>query len=1191
MRLKMLEIQGFKSFPDKTKLTFDQGITAVIGPNGSGKSNISDSIRWVLGEQSNKQLRGQKMEDVIFGGTKLRRPLGFAEVTIVMDNTDRALGFDEDEVAVTRRYYRSGESEYKINGASVRLKDVRELFMDTGLGRDGYSMIGQGRIDEIVGSKSDERRVIFEEAAGISRFRYRKAEAERKLERAEENMLRLRDIADELESRVGPLKEQSEKAAEFLEISVEKKDLEIGLWLNTVEKSKEELREHDNKLTIAKAQYEKLERDLANLEASEAINARDIQSIAVQIDAIRRSSSEADERSSQTKSEIAVLENTIMHNNDTVSRLERDIENDLGDADIARGIEEKTAQIEELTRLIGVKQREYDEKCEQLGSLGDNSGDYSQQIEEKNRILNGLSAEISENRVKMITAKESAEELIHRAESFESDREALETNIAAADKELSELERDLAHCEQQIAECRNVTAGFEMKEKSRSGKLDQLRAECDQLRLDVGETERRIKILQDLERSMEGFSYAVKSVSKEAERGSLRGIHGPVSRLIGVPAKYAAAIEVALGAAAQNIIVDSEEDAKRAIAFLKRTNGGRATFLPIGTIRPNLLKENGVENCGGFVGIASELVTYKAEYQNIISSLLGRTAIAEDIDSAAALAKRFSYRFRVVTLDGQVVNAGGSLTGGSLSKNSGVLSRGAQIEKLKSKLGELSGLFEKRSAEVKTLSEEVAKMRADMQAAASELATASEDKIRVEGEIRLLTEQRKTAAAGLQTLERQNSESAARRALYEKAAADAEEEIARIEFRIAEIDKDLKSLSGGRDMLAARREQLAEETGAIKLEIIGYTKDIENCRSSIEQFGAAQSDKAAHADLLRAEIADIADKNAQIEKQIAELRLLEDGLIKANVDARGEIERLSRRREELEKASYQSRAAEREKLDEREKLSGEIARLGERRRVMEEEYNDIVSKLFDEYELTLSAAAEIAVVPDDIPAANKRLAELRRRIRALGSVNVAAIEEYKEVSERYEFMRAQLDDVEKSRRELTRLIGELTDTMKDMFTSQFEIIAKNFTEVFKELFGGGTAELRLTDPENVLETGIDIVAQPPGKNIAIIEQLSGGEKALIAVSIYFAIMKVNPPPFCLLDEVEAALDEVNVDRFAAYLRRMSGGTQFIVITHRRGTMEEADVLYGVTMQEKGVSKLLSINVSQIEKTLESRVEK
>ena len=1190
MRLKMLEIQGFKSFPDKTKLTFNHDITAVIGPNGSGKSNISDAIRWVLGEQSNKQLRGKKMEDVIFSGTKLRKPLGFAEVTITLDNSDRGLDFDSDEVSVTRRYYRSGESEYKINGAGVRLRDVNELFMDTGLGRDGYSMIGQGRIDEIVGTKSDERRDIFEEAAGISRFRHRKLEAQHQLDRAEENMLRLRDIADELESRVGPLKTQSEKAQEFLTISTEKKDLEIGLWLHTIDKSKDDLREHEQKLEIAKAQYEKIGRELATLEAQSEINARDIQSIAVQIDSIRRDSDKTNEQSAQTKSEIAVLDNTVLHNNETIERLRHDIElANSSDEAVNASISDKREQITTIEKTVALKIDELDGKNAQLASLSDDSGDFSQQIEDKNNMLNALSAKISENRVKLVTANDSYDELVRREEQFDSDFKLLTDNAARAKDELEKLNTDLRRCDEQINECRNIVNGFKLKLDKRTEKLNDKRENCDKLKLEVGETEGRIRILNDLERNMEGFSYAVKAVAKQAERGALRGIHGPVSRLITVPNEYATAIEIALGAAAQNIVVSSEEDAKRAISFLKNSNGGRATFLPISSIKPNYLREQGVENCIGFVGIAADLITYDKQYESIVLSLLGRTVIAEDMDSAVALAKRFSYRFRTVTLDGQVVNAGGSLTGGSHAKNAGVLSRASQIEQLTEKLSSLKDKYDTAAAELKSLNEEVSLMNAQINAAAAELQTANEDKIRVEGEIRLFNEQYKTATDALNGLDAQKKSSEQRKALYKSAAEDAKAAIKLAQTQIDDLEQDLQSLTGGRDKLAERRNQLTEQIGALNLEIIGYKKDIENLNDSISQLEASKSDKGEQIKRLQDEIDEIGVKNQKIAKQIEQLRLLEDGLLKNNADAAGEIQKLNEKREQLEKEQYEARVKERDKQSDREKISGEVARLTERKNTMEEEYNTIISKLFDEYELTLSAAQEIAVIPDDIPSANKRLNELKKRIRALGSVNVAAIEEYKEVSERYEFMKGQLDDIEKSKRELTKLITELTETMKTMFTAQFEIIAANFTSVFKELFGGGTAELRLTNPDDVLESGIDIIAQPPGKSIAIIEQLSGGEKALIAMSIYFAIMKVNPPPFCLLDEVEAALDDVNVDLFAKYLRSMSGVTQFIVITHRRGTMEEADVLYGVTMQEKGVSKLLSIDVTQIEQTLKTEV--
>ena len=1190
MRLKSIEIQGFKSFPDKTKLTFEKDITAVIGPNGSGKSNISDSVRWVLGEQSSKSLRGLKMEDVIFGGTAVRKPMGFAEVSLTLDNADRTLDFDGDEVTITRRYFRSGESEYKINGAAVRLKDIHELFMDTGLGRDGYSMIGQGRIDEIVGSKSDERRDIFEEAAGISKYRYRKLDAERKLAHAEENLVRLRDILQELEGRVGPLEEQSKKAQAFLEYSEEKKELEIGLWVRTLQQSTELLREQDYKITLAQAQYDQVTRELTDIEAQSEISLQDSQRITVQMDEVRRQAAKSEEQAAQTNSEIAVLENTILHNGETIARLQRDIADIDSDDQTADG---RIAALQQTVEAVLQQRQQAADGLEQLllqlHALADDSGSYSKQIEEKNRALNELSASVAEQQVVLARAQTSKAEIQTRMTEIDDVLQTLEQTLQQAAQEMQAVTADLTDAQQRITECENVVNGHALMLQTRQQKLQKHKEELERRRLDIDEKRRRAQILEDLEKNMEGFSYAVKAVSKAAKHGTLRGIHGPVSRLIKVPGKYAAAIETALGAAMQNIVVDSENDAKRAISYLKNANAGRATFLPLTAVKGNSLREKGVSDCAGFIGMAAQLITYDPAYEQIVSSLLGRTVVSQDMDTAVETAKKFGYRFRVVTLDGQVVNAGGSLTGGSHAKNAGLLNRAAKIAELRAEAEQMQAALDADMQRYKQDAEDLTKREAQMQAAQSELAVAHEDQIRLQSELRRLTEQHNTTDADLQRLRQQKQEAAKRDTGFDQQVRQAMQQMDAAHQQKNELEQALALLTGGRDQLADKRDALSKQVSDVKLQIIGYDKDVAMHRQSIEQLQASKTDQQARVQNLQAEIDEYAQKNQQLQQKITQLQQMRDGFSSSSEDFEQQMQALNRRRGELEQQVVTLRAREKDLSAEKEKNNGELARLTARRENMEKEYDEIVAKLFDEYELTRSQAEEIGVPVSDEKAASRRLNELKQRIRQLGSVNVAAIEEYKEVSERYTFLRAQIADVQKAKEELYKLIQSLTDKMKTLFVQRFDAISRHFTEVFKELFGGGTAQLKLSDPANVLETGIEIIAQPPGKNISIIEQLSGGEKALIAVAIYFAIMKVNPPPFCLLDEVEAALDEVNVDRFAAYLRRMSHDTQFIIITHRRGTMEEADVLYGVTMQEKGVSKLLSIDVSQIESTLSEHV--
>ncbi|MGN0174527.1 MAG: chromosome segregation protein SMC [Acutalibacteraceae bacterium] len=1190
MRLKSIEIQGFKSFPDKTRLTFDQDITAVIGPNGSGKSNISDAIRWVLGEQSNKQLRGKSMEDVIFTGTAKRKALGFAEVSITMDNTGRELQFDNDNVTVTRRYFRSGESEYKINGNTVRLKDIHELFMDTGLGRDGYSMIGQGRIDEIVGSKSDERRDIFEEAAGISKYRYRRLEAERKLAHSEDNLVRLRDIMAELEVRVKPLKEQSEKAKEFLSVSGEKKQLEIGLWLHSLNKYNEQLKNQDEKITLAKAQYEKLERELTELIAKSDISAIESNKLSAQIDAIRREAAKADEQTSEIKGQIAVLNNNILHNDENIERLQSEIETaNTDDATLEKEISEKQTLIADLEKKSALKTDELNSELENLASVSDDSGDFSEKISEKNTKLNELGEKISECKVELVSAKTAVSEIDNNFDDFDETVKKINDYLEDVKIEMEECNADIDDCDKTIEECSNVISGYKMKFEKRNTKIKELTEEINSKTLDRSEYQRRIKILEELERNLDGFNYAVKQVCKAADRSEIKGIHGPVSRLIEVKSEYSTAIETALGASAQNIVVSNEDVAKKAIHYLKTNNAGRATFLPLTSIKPYSFKDESVKNCLGFVGFADKLVNTKSEYKDIISSLLGRTVITETIDNAVSMAKKYSYKFKIVTLDGQVVNPGGSLTGGSTAKNAGLINRSSQIEQFKTKIDKLNKEIAALSRELDDLNSKSESSNLSFEEKEIKLKQANEDKIRLLGELKLLEEQYNTNKANLDNLKLSKENSSQRTNDLNNKIKLYTENLTKFEIEKEQLEKSIDLLLSNKDKLSGVKSEITDKISAIRYEIVGYNKDIENLKESINQIEQTKNDRAGRITSLNEEISLIQQKKEQEKEEIERLTQISSGFISKSESSEDEIKRLTEKRTQIEQENYASRNIEREKSQDKERLSGELARLTERKDTIEKQYSDIITKLFDEYELTKSQAEEIGFPIDDIPSATKRLNEIKSKIRSLGAVNVSAIEEYKEVSERYEYMLAQITDVEKSAAELKKIISGLTSKMQEMFIEKFTVIAKNFTEVFKELFGGGTAKLQLTNPDDVLESGIDIIAQPPGKNISIIEQLSGGEKALIAVSIYFAIMKVNPPPFCLLDEVEAALDEVNVDKVAAYLRRMSSKTQFIVITHRRGTMEEADVLYGVTMQEKGVSKLLSINVSEIEKTLKTKV--
>ena len=1186
MLLSSIQIQGFKSFADKTVLKFGRGITAVVGPNGSGKSNISDAVRWVLGEQSTKSLRGQSMEDVIFGGTDNRRPHGFCEVTLNIDNADRTLNFDNDFVSITRRFYRSHESEYLINNVSVRLKDVHELFMDTGLGRDGYSMVGQGKIDNIIGTKSDERRDIFEEASGISKYRYRKTEAERKLTAAEDNLLRLKDILDELESRVGPLEEQSKKAEKFLSLAEEKKQLEIGLWLYTLNNSKDALRAQESKIATAQMQYKEIENALADFDLQSEQNTAQFTLITSNIENIRQQIAASNEDILKFEGEISVLNNDISHNEETVERLAAE-KTALEESDTSAkeeitnkrsAVNEKIEKIKELNEKLSTLEGN-------LNNLLTDSESISRKIEDQIKALNLLSVKSSDLRVEMTTSNTSIDEIKSRRGVIDELLKQTEAEKQSLNADFEETKILLDKTEENILSLQNSIKGYELRLENRNAELKELTDKSNELHLDIEAKRRRVQILTELENSMEGFSHAVKKVVTESEKGILRGVHGPISKLISVDKKYSVAIETALGNAIQNVVVNTEADAKRAINYLKTNNAGRATFLPISSITAREFKENGFDDIYGFVGVASDLVNVDKKYETIIKYLLAGTVVTEDIDSATTLAKKYNYRVKVVSLDGQVINSGGSYTGGSLVKQAGMLSRAADIKRIEADIEKLS---EKEKTTLKLLDDAVAAVatvNADIVAVRADLTNANEDKIRALAEMKRIDDLLNNVNSTLNSLveERDGSEEKVKQ-LNEKANSAAKM-IAEIEGQKASIQAEIDQMTGGRDTLSQNRESLTNEITDVKLQIIENQKDADSLTASANDIEFSISNRAARANEIEAEIAAVSYKILQLKADISSHVDEIDNIKHKIIDFNKQIENLMNERNEVEKSGVELRSSERERTLEREKIGGELARLTERKDVMMKEYDDVIRQLYDEYQLTKSEAENVAIEIDKPAEAKKRLAETKSKIRSLGNVNVSAIEEYKEVKERYDFMSAQVEDVEKARTELRKLINQLTTQMQEMFIVGFNKINENFTKTFKELFGGGSAQLILTDPENVLESGIDIEARLPGKNVPSLNGLSGGEKALVALSIYFAIMKVNAPPFCFLDEVDTALDDINVDRFADYMKRSDFNTQFICVTHRRGTMEAADMLYGVTMQEKGVTKLLELNVAELEKKL------
>lgn len=1182
MILKALEMQGFKSFPDKTVLNFEKGITAVVGPNGSGKSNISDAVRWVLGEQSTKNLRGSKMEDVIFNGTLSRKKQGYAEVTLRMDNTDRSLSVDTDEVSVTRRYYRSGESEYRINGQVSRLRDVNELFMDTGLGRDGYSLVGQGKIADMISSKSGERREMFEEAAGISHYRYRRADAQRRLSQAEENLVRLRDILTELESRVGPLKVQSEKAEKFLVLAGEKKELEIGLWLSIINKHKEKLRGQEHKITIAQSQYADAEKELEATEAEIDSIAEKTRELTVKLDEIRRMSAQREEEAARVDGQIAVEENTLLHNGETIDRIKRDIESAR---DVSKNIDEEiekiNGEIEALTVSAEEKKKLLDEKDAEIQALRLKSGELNAESAAVSADIAAKTAKLGDKRVEFSTLKSSLDEIEARVETINNTFSSREDTIKLLTERKEQCRKELDEAREQAESLQNAAKGYELRALKRREKAEKIKKEYEDLGILVKNKQSRANMLRELEKNMEGYSGSVKTVMREVRRGTLRGIHGALSQLIKVEPKYSAAVETALGAAIQNIVTDNEAAAKRAIEFLKQSKAGRATFLPLTAIKGRILNESGLEDSLGFVDIASNLVSCDNAYREIINAQLGRTAVVEDMDCAISMAKRYSYRFRIVTLDGQVINAGGSMTGGSRVQTGGILSRGNEIEALAVECERLEkDLLTKRS-EYAEAHQELSQCEAELSGTKADLLRTQEEVIRKESDLKLVAGQLDVAAESMDELSAEKERALLRAEETRKQAESIIEEVNALNAETEALKEKVEKLTEENQELSEKIENTRREKNETELELLSAQKDYQAKFMSIEQLNERKNSQGGREQELLDEIKEIESRSEETKRVIEELKLKAQNLRKDSDGSKDSVDKIIEERNSLEERSSQLRILERTKSTEREKISGELARLEEQKASMLRENDETIAKLYDEYQLTRHEAERQYEPVEEASKAQRRLGEIKSSIRALGSVNVAAIEEYKEVSERYEFMNTQITDIEKSRDELYRLIEDLTKKMAVQFMEQFNKINGYFGQTFAELFGGGKASLELDDPSNILECAININVQPPGKAIQNIDLLSGGEKGLAAISMLFAILKVTPAPFCIFDEVEAALDDVNVTRYAQYVRRMTDNTQFILITHRRGTMEEADVLYGVTMQEKGVSKLLELKTAEM----------
>lgn len=1185
MYLKALEIQGFKSFPDKTRLTFEKDITAIVGPNGSGKSNISDAILWVMGEQRSKTLRGGKMEDVIFGGTEKRPKMGFAQVSLVLDNTQRIFNTDNTEVMITRRYYRSGESEYYINRESVRLKDISEMLMDTGLGRDGYSVIGQGKITEVVSSKGLDRRELFEEAAGISRYRYRKDESERKLMHTDENLVRINDKIDELKISLDPLKEQAETAKKYLLLRDELRGLEVSVWMETLDRLHERAKSVSDDWEKAKTEHEKAQSSLDNLYAASESYTEKMREKDLEAEGRRANLAEAETACAECESELAVLENSLGHNAERGAQLQTEIEEQ---GSRAKALENQITKRHERVDEIRTELFELDTKTRDLSSVisRNSEGEDGTKLQ-----IFGLITEKGEKQASLARSSTVFSMLADAArEQLEADEKRRYENTETAQRR-EELVLRLANAEtahkeakDKTEELKNIIDGYSIRMEGRETKVKTLEEKQTKLTIDLNSARSRVSMLTEMEKEYEGYSLAVKTVMREHDRGTLKGINGPVANLVKTDDRFTLAIETALGGSMQSIVIDTQEQGKSAIELLKRRDAGRATFLPVDTIKGFDMKRR-PENESGYLGTAFELVRFDPKFTGVFSNLLSRTVVAETLSDAVTMSKHNDNQLRIVTLDGQLVNAGGSMTGGSAAKNSGILSRANELKTLSAKAEELAAQAHECASKLSEASRELGSAKYELQTAEFELKEALEtlrecESQRLQAQF-LLGE----AEKAIEAYRGDEKLSALRREENAKRAESTENEIEQLNADVAQLDIRLTELSARSEEHETKSRELMEKLSAIAEKRSSLVSESDTTLIAIKQLEELLGDLTGDGETRRQAIEELRAENEAFEqnKKEAADRLSQHRLTADNI--RSDISKLTALKLELEGKRTQSEKRAQDvnrELLEIERVSGSLE---QKKLASEMEEKQIIDKLWDSYELSRTAAQSVREPVSNMADATKHINGLKREINGLGNPNIGAIEEYERISERYNFLTEQRDDVEKAKRELEKIINEITKQMQEIFLREFRIIDESFRGTFLELFGGGRAALVLEDEEDILNCGIEIKVQPPGKTLSTLSLLSGGETAFVAIALYFAIIKVRPTPFCIMDEIEAALDEANVDRFANYLRGMTDKTQFIVITHRRGTMEEADILYGVTMQEKGVSQVISVDLDEAERAL------
>ncbi len=1175
-------MQGFKSFADKTVLDFVDGTTAVVGPNGSGKSNISDAIRWVIGETRAKSLRGSSMHDVIFAGTELRKPLNFAEVSLVLDNSSHIFPLDYEEIVVTRRLFRSGESVYQINRANCLLKNIHELFMDTGLGRDGYSVIGQGNVAQILSTKAEDRRSLFEEAAGVAKYKYRKDDALRKLSHAEENLTRVNDIIGELEGQINPLKNQSEKARRYVDLYGEYKALDINMSLITIAKNDVE----DKK---TEELYLGAESELNELRGIESETERKINALYDKSRRYDEEQAEKNERLRENEAEfltnennIRLAENNIKNSHEVIKRIDAEI------ANIRARAEERGGRIAEFEDSIALNRAEAEVILQSFDAL-------NAENESIDARQNELRAEIEQKRAESDKSRDEAASLREKIAAVEALRQGLTERRSVLEAEIRSYNEGISNMKTEIAESESEAADKREKHDKLSARTEELQRRADTKADELRSNERALsdlsvernskisqrRILEEMAKTHEGFARSVKLVLEARELRDL-SVYGTLSGLIDVKKEYVIAIETALGNALQNIVVETEEDAKAAIEFLRREKGGRATFLPISSVKGRAMENvNGLAECKGYVGIASELVDCGRRYKDIVSSLLGRTVVADTIDSAIAISRKFGYKFRVVTLNGDVANAGGSISGGSLNKRSGFLSRAAKIKTLTEEISAIELKMRGSEAAGQKIQSELDLINNQLSSYEPLVREYEDELIRLENTISHLkssiadTQTHAAHTDELEQIERQLKSSSEESAALLSSARTAQRRSDNAADEIVLLEQKFNA------MLAEKQEKargIMDET----IKLANLENAIKSAEQSIEEIHAETKNAEEETAKKQWEKERICRENDSMYALIREKQAKSADIKAVSEKLSEEIKALDANKEEIARELQQIQSSNKDLTDRLLQLNGEITRLQNKRERLESQKDAILNRLWDEYELTYSDALKSRTPIENEKESAKRLTALRAQIKALGSVNIDAIEEYKAVKERYEFLTAQRADLEKSKANLNKLIASTEELMTEHFGTRFNEISKSFSDVFREMFGGGSGRLYLSDPDNLLESGIEIDVQLPGKGLQNINLYSGGEKSFIAIALLFAILRVKPTPFCILDEIDAALDDVNVARFASYLKNYTDSTQFIIITHRRGSMEAANILYGVTMQEKGISKLLSLMIDDVD---------